>query len=339
LVADDESVETPVLAPIVEAEPGGDTLPRRAPAPLLIVALAVALAAAGALVARPLWRASRGAVHPQARYLPHRCDLFQSIRWPELVESGVLEKQTELPGLAMAGRCATFVENAGLEPRDVERINVGRAADGSGLLLVYRLTRPVGIDEIMEQPPFRAAEYQEEAIGGVLMYSHSAGGTAIAAPEEQVIINGDTELVRSALRRRGGFRGPSSALVETLDFSATCVAVTNGPPQPLVEGYLQESAPLAVSVLGTTDSFHYGSKMRLLRILHVGDNRAALGLWQSLRRSLGQTINNPETPDAVRQLLDEVQSTAVVAEVRIQVALEADSLSQECLDALSRLFQ
>jgi hypothetical protein len=117
------------------------------------------------------------------------------------------------------------------------------------------------------------------------------------------------------------------------------VAVTDGPPHSLFKAHFQDSAPLAASVLGTTDSFRYGPQTRLLRILHVGDQESALQLWQSLRRSLRDAEKDPETPEAVCQFLDDVKCTVVEAQVHIQVALEADRLSREYLDEINRLFQ
>ncbi|MFW6125276.1 MAG: hypothetical protein ACOC46_03940 [Pirellulales bacterium] len=177
------------------------------------------------------WYLFGGAIHPEARYLPPRCERFISIRWPELAPTGFARRFPELPGLNIAQRCATFLENAELPPREVERINAGQAADRTEWLIVYRLARGGVPEEFMAKPGLGQVEYEEDQVRGVAMYRYPASDTAVAFPEKGVIVNGSADMVRSSLRRwRSGFRGPSSELLETVDFNAMSVVLTDGPP-------------------------------------------------------------------------------------------------------------
>jgi hypothetical protein len=278
-------------------------------------------------------------VHAEARYLPARCDQFVSIRWPELAQSGLARVSTEMPGLMLSRRCRIFLRNAELAPQDVERINAGQAADRVDFLIVYRLARPVRPEEIMEKRPFRRAKYEREEVRGVPMYRHPTADSAVAFPEESVIINGNAELVRSALRRlRSGFRGPSSELLETLDFSAMSVVVTDGAPQDLLDAYLPADVRLTESIRGTVDRFDYGPTHHFLRELLADDEKTAAQLRQSLESSLTQAANAPKSPEPVRRMLASVDVSATEDRVRIELELEADQLSGESLEALDRLF-
>jgi hypothetical protein len=297
------------------------------------------LVAVGALAAGGWWLFAGGTVHPQARYLPDQCNVFLSLKWPDLVQSGFGPTADEMCGLGLVERCSKFLENAGLQPADVERINAGQAADGSGLVLVYRLTRPVLPEEIMERPRFSQARFEQGEVRGTPIYTHVLTDRAIAFPEEQVIVNGEAALVQAALERRGrGYRGPASRLLESLDFSAMCVRLTVGVPPSLREAHLGQCAHLADSVHGTTDCFEYGPEIELVRVLHLDSGRAAGELQQGLQSSVAAAVQDPSAPGAVRQTLAAAKVSAAENTVLIRVTLDASQLSQYSRDSLSRLF-
>ncbi|MBM4090745.1 MAG: hypothetical protein FJ276_15185 [Planctomycetes bacterium] len=332
LVTDEDAAESPEFVPVVTSGTSGTsgkTIGPRVIGWLLVAFLATGLCIAGAILAAPLYRAFRGGVHPQARYLPDHCARFQSIRWSNVVDAGWNDGRARLPGLAITDRCATFIGNAGLEPGDVDRVNVGCAADGSSLLLVYQLTRVVDIEEIMKRARFQAAGYEREMVRGVWMYACAAGGTAIAAPEPRVLINGDTPLVQRVLRRRDGWRDPRIPLLDTLDFSAASVTASDRVPPAFVKHWLKEAAPLADSVRGTVDSVQIGPMTRFARTIHAGDQQSAIQIWQAFRRALRECAGDTAAPPDVRQLLDEVKSVATDSEVRIRTTLDVDALSED----------
>jgi hypothetical protein len=297
------------------------------------------LAVVGGLLAGGWWLFSGGPVHPEARYLPARCHRFVSIRWPELAQSGFAEGRAKIPGLTLRERCAVFLRNAGLGPEEIERINAGQAADEVDFLIVYRLTRPVDPDEIMERPSFRLAKYEREEFRGLPMYRYGEADSAVAFPEESVILTGSTDLVRGALRRpRSGFRGPSSEMLETLDFSAMSVAVTDGVPRNLLDAHLDRDDPLARSIRGASDRFEYGATLHFVRELFVDGDTTPGRLQRSLENSLAQSADAPANSETVRQMLASVQVSAAEGKVQIHLDLEADQLSRDSLEALGRLF-
>jgi hypothetical protein len=309
-------------------------VPKPSPTDLAVLLALFALAALGGW-----WLFAAGPVHPEGRYLPARCEWFVSMRGEELAGSGLARRSDDLPGLALAKRCRTFLKNAGLAPRDVERINAGRAADGSGLLLVYRLARPIRPDEVMEKPSFRGAKYEEERIRGFPVYTNRLADSAIAFVEERVIVNGDAPLVLRAVRRpRRGFGGPASELLDGLDFSATSAGVWRGVPRSLRSGPWQPPADLAESIVGTTDCFNYGEKVDLRRVLHVPDAPTASRLQQSLQSSLAQAAGDRTHPEAMRRMLASVRVSAAEGHVSVELTVDADRLSDDSLESLGRLF-
>lgn len=301
---------------------------------------AAVLLAIGGLVAGGRWLFSGAPVHPQARYLPEDCEWFSSLRWSELAQSGFVQAPRELPGLALVERCRTFLGNAGLSPETVERINAGRAADGSGTILVYYLTRPVRPEDVMGRSPFRGsgpAKYEQETVRGVHLYTCTS--SAIAFPEERVIVNGDAQLVRKILRGRSrGFRDPLNQLVDTLDFSATCVMARPGEPKTLEGESLQKGLQKESRSQGVTDSFHYGPTVRLVRLMYFSDEQAIEDLRQSVQDSLREASQGRKTPEAVRQMLASAEVSNADGKIQIEFKLKASQLSPPVVQALARLF-
>jgi hypothetical protein len=299
------------------------------------VRIGAALVVVAALIAGGWWIWPAGPVHPEARYLPEDCDLFMSLNWQELVQTGFSQEPPETPGLTLARRCSVFLGNAKLQPGDIERINAGRLAGADQFVVVYRLTRSIDPEEIMGKKAFK--KYDKDEVRGKPVYT--LAGSAIAFPEEKLIVNGQTELVRSSVRRRGkGFSGPLCQFLETVDFSATCVVITPGLPPPFASAHLENAGDLATWVKGAVDSHRYGQTIRFLRSLRLGDERAAGRLQQSLQQSLAERAEDPENPEAVRQLLGSVQVSSAAGEVRIQLTLDADQLSKDALEGLKHVY-
>jgi hypothetical protein len=301
-----------------------------------LIRVAAIVAFGAAIIAGGWWLWPGSPVHPQARYLPENCDLFVSVHWQQLAKTGWTERRSQAPGLVLVDRCGVFLHNAKLQAGDIQRINAGRPAGGNTFVVVYRLTRPIDPEEVMGKNAFD--DYGKEKVRGKTVYT--LAGSAIAFPEENLIVNGPAELVQSAVRRRGKtFSGPLSPLLETLDFSATCVVVTPGLPSPLENSYLQGSANLASSVQGTVDTHEYGQTIQYLRSLRLGENEeAASQLQQSLQQSITSAAEDPENPKSVRKMLASVQVSAAAGEVTIQLDLDADQLTAENLQALNQLY-
>lgn len=285
-----------------------------------------------------------GPVHPEARYLPDGCNLFVSLRWPEVVQGGMAGSYKDMPGLIFAERCRVFLFNAGLGPEAVERVNGGRAADGSGTLAVYRLTRDVRPEEILDRPVFssgKKSRYQKETIRGIPVYVFTAGATAIAFPERRVIVTGETELLRRTLSSRWGRSGsPLGGLLAELNFSAASVVASVGSPKPFAAQRLQHSPQLPGRITGTTDAFFYGPTIRCVRTFHIDRQPAAAELQQALQNSISAASKDPKTSEAARALLAAVQvsSPGDKARVQMEVSLQRSQFSAKSLETLGRLF-
>ncbi|MCY2994520.1 MAG: hypothetical protein NTY19_42640, partial [Planctomycetota bacterium] len=306
------------------------------------VLVAIALSVGGT------WLLSGSSGPPQARYLPRDCDLVVSLKWSDLPPSGVASTRQkrpekvpeELPGLMLVERCRLFLRNAGLRDEDVERVNAGRAADGSGMVVVYQLSRAVQAQVVADLHPFRSRRKSAgplETIGGVPLYS--LGPTVIAFPEPQVVINGETELVRQVLGRWShGIAEPLRAYLQAADLSATSVVISARGPAPVLKDGLQVPSHLADMVRGTTASFRYGDQICLTRTFHLGDSRTGDELQTSLQSSLLAEAQDPKTPQSLRQVLTQTQVSASRGQVQIELTLPAAQLEGKSLEIVNRLF-
>ncbi len=313
----------------------------------LLVAAAVLVAVAGLSIGGT-WLLSGSSGPPQARYLPRDCDLVVSLKWSELPPSGAASTRQkrpekvaeELPGLMLVERCRLFLRNAGLRDEDVERVNAGRAADGSGMVVVYQLSRAVRAQVVADLHPFRSRRKSAgpmETIGGVPLYS--LGPTVIAFPEPQVVINGETELVRQILGRWShGIAEPLRAYLQAADLSATSVVISARGPAPVLKDGLQVPSHLADMVRGTTASFRYGDPICLTQTFHLGDSRTYTELQTSLQSSLSAVAQDPKTPQSLRQALTQMQVSPSRGQVQIELALPAAQLQGKSLEILNRLF-
>ncbi|MGA2030891.1 MAG: hypothetical protein ABSG68_01430 [Thermoguttaceae bacterium] len=320
----------------------------RAPSRQLKVAVAPAVKMAGAtllllaLLGGGWWLFFSGPrVHPQVRYLPEQCDLFLSMNWRELQRSGVEQAPQGLPGTMLVERCRRFLANAGLEAEDIERINAGRAAGGSGIVVVYRLTHAIQPEQIMNKPLFRAEQKStqtSETVCGTALYLFEV--SAIAFPDPRTIVNGDTQLLRRVLTRgKAGLGEPLRRfVVKELDFTAANVAAMPGLPQPLSEAYLRDHADLAQSVCATTDRFAYGPSGLFVRTFHMADEAAAIELQQALTSSLAVAGQNAKTPPEVRQICESLRVSVWESKVTMRLTMPSSPLSDPARACLNQLF-
>jgi hypothetical protein len=302
----------------------------------------LAVVATALLLGGGWWMLFGGPSHPQARYLPDDCDLFLALKWKELADSGAPLTCKDAPGLSVAEQCTTFLNNAGLSAADVEQINVGRAADGSGVVFVYRLARPVQPEDIMKRSAFRGKRKSplsaQETVGGIPLYVPRS--LAVAFPEPQVVVLGQIDLLRRTLgRRRHGFRGRLGRLVQDLDWSSAVSVAAAGVPGPLADAYLRGAGGPSGSLDGTTDEFRYGPTLRFARTFHLGKGSSPGEIQESLKTALAEAVNNPRTPAAARPVLSSIEVTAGEGKVRVETTLSADRFSADVVKSLSPLFQ
>jgi hypothetical protein len=309
--------------------------PRRNPR---AAGIGLGAAALVALAAGAWWLFSGPRIHPEARYLPAACQRFVSIRWSLLAGTGIDPSASEAPGLIPIQRCRIFLKNAAIEPAEVERINVGVAADGEGTLLVYRLTRPVRAEAILESPPFRDPQKRSpppKTVGGVVLYP--LGRTALAFPDSRTIVNGETDLLKETLARRGTFADPLNRLLGTLDFSAPVVIASVGAGEPM-QSLLQRSGVKSEAISGTTDCFQPGPTVPLLCVLHLRDRRSADSVAAALQRAMLETAEDPKTAQAVRRLLAGSRVWAADGKVQVQWTVQGDATGVQSLALLKPLF-
>jgi hypothetical protein len=306
----------------------------------------LALVAAGLLLcgaaAGGWWLVGGTPPCPQARYLPVQCDWFTSMNWASLPPDARLAA-AKLPGLAIANRCGVFLENAGFQPEDIRRIRAGRAADGSGIVVVYELNRPVVPEQFMEREAFHSArkkEIDKETIRGVPVYHLRA--SSLAFPDAQTIVNGDTELLGQVLRHGGSaLQEPIGRLVRAVEPAAMDVVVTAGPPRPLLEKFLPNRDYLAAAMLGSTEQVQFGPTLRLERTFHFENTAAAEEFRAALRTSLSTAARGSTMPEAVRKLLALAEISASENKVALRLSLPAswtDRLSPDVQDTLKQLF-
>jgi hypothetical protein len=299
----------------------------------VVVAVAVVLGVGS------LWLFSGSNGPAQTRYLPRDCEHIISLKWSDLSASSLVPARQELPGLALADRCRLFVRNAALRDVDIERVIAGQAADGSGTVVVYHLTRPVRGQLVADLKPFRARRKSDgpsEEVRGVPIYS--LGPTVLAFPEPQVIVNGEAELVRQVLRRWShGLAKPLSDYLQAADPSASTVVVAARAPQEHLQNDLRVPGRLVDAVRGTTVTLQYGETIRLTRTLHVEDAPLGDELRGALQTALARLVQDPKTPAPLRQALQQAQLSASPGQVQMQVALPAAMFRGTPPELLQRL--
>lgn len=303
-----------------------------------VVALVLLLAAVAA--AGSAWWLFHAPGHSQSRYLPRRSEWFLTMDWPGLARSRFSRAAKDTPGLRLTERVRVFAQNAGLGHRDIERVTVGGTADGANLVLVYRLTRPLRPEKIADRPNFKALRKTDgpsETVRGTPVYY--VGPSAIAFPEPQVIVNGDLELVREVLRARSaGIAGPLEELLETADFSTTCLDISLGVPSPLRDAFLQEYADLADTVVATATNCTYGSMVKFRRSLHVRDPAAVEELRTCVEQSIRKGVQDSRNDEDLRTLLGAVRVSKSAQAVHIELEVVADAVQPESVRQLRQLF-
>ena len=165
--------------------------------------LSGAAVAIGGLFWLASWLFSAAAL-PQTRCLPEECDWFASISWPKAAGGRLAAAAPGAELRALVQRCTIFLGNAQLQATDVDSIVAGRAADGSGTIVVYRFAHPINCEKIMACPAFRdigKSEETKETIGGAAVFLLPAW--AIAFLDSRTIVSGEKQLVRQVLKRAG----------------------------------------------------------------------------------------------------------------------------------------
>jgi len=301
---------------------------------MAVALLLAALAAAGS------WWLFRTQGHPQSKYLPRSSELFLSMKWPSLARSRFFQAAKDAPGLRLVERVRVFAQNAGLGYRNIERVTAGGTADDGNLIVVYRLARPIPPEKIADRPNFRTLRKTDgpsETVRGTPVYY--VGPSALAFPEPQVIVNGDLELVREVLRARSaGIAGPLEELLETADFSTTCLEMSVGVPPPLRDSFLQAYADRADTVVATATNYTYGSMVKFRRTLHVRDPEAVEGLRTSAEQSIRKAARDDRCDEKLRALLSEIHVSKSAQAVHIELEALADALPPETVKQLRQLF-
>jgi hypothetical protein len=286
------------------------------------------------------WWSSSGSRDPRAKYLPQQCDLFVSLNWKDLQQTAATRVSKGLPGFMLVERARVFLANAGLKDRDVERVTAGRAADGSGLIVVYHLKLDIEPKRVVDRQKFReflVPKGPRDVVRDVTVYS--LGATALAFPEPQVIINGETELVRDVLRRpSAGISQPLERLLPTLDFSSTSVAAAADVAEPFRSAFLGPNQPGTSTPVANTTSCRYGATIRYERTL-CPDQTARAGVTAiGLQQAIREMARDSRTPKAAETLLEAVQVTTGDGQVQLRLALQESALGPETLEFLRRLF-
>jgi len=299
------------------------------------------LAVVGGLAVGAWWLLFPDSVHPQARYLPEDCDWFTSLDWQQCAASGWPGVPNGTLVAMLLLRCRVFLTNAGLPNDAVERINAGRAADGAGMVVVYRLTRAIKPDEVLQKRAFRGKDksrYVPETIGGVPVFVYQT--VALAFPEPKVILSGDLFIIRKVLTRwSSGVRDPMKSLLGSLDFSIAAVSAAVGAPKPLLTTHLQDCKPLESSISGTCDSCEFGETVRFVRIIHVAESQAAEQIQRSLKRSLAETAKKLKASETTRKTLASIEISGSEDGVKMAVSLRKEELNGPLLPTLTGLFQ
>ncbi len=278
-------------------------------------------------------------VLPQTRCLPEQCDWFASICWPKAAGGQLAGAAPGAELRALVQRCSIFLRNADLQTADVDSIAAGRAADGSGTIVVYRLAHPIDCEKIMRCPAFReigqSAE-NKETIGGAAVFLLPA--SAIAFPDSRTIISGEKGLVRQVLNRwRPALRGPLEPFVRRLDFSAAGATAALGAPKALRDAHLRRRGELASAVLGTTEEIRGEKELEISRTLRFDSPPSAEDFCKTLRRSLADASRASGAADNVREALSKLEINAagnqVVLKLRLPGGIDAASL-RETIDSL-----
>ena len=299
-----------------------------------VVLLLAALAAAGC------WWLLRAQGHPRSRYLPSRSEWFLTMDWPALARSRFFRAAKDTPGLRLTERVRVFAQNAGLGHRDIERVTAGGTADGNNVVVVYRLTRPLRPEKIADRPNFKALRKTDgpsETVRGTPVYY--VGPSAIAFPEPQVIVNGDLELVREVLRARSaGIAAPLEELLETADFSTTCLEISVGVPPPLRDSFLQAYADRADTVVATATNYTYGSLLKFRRTLQARDPAAVEELRTCAEQSIRKAAQDSRCDENLRTLLSSVHVSKSALAVHIELEVLPDAVPPETVRQLRQLF-
>jgi hypothetical protein len=286
------------------------------------------------------WSLSSGACDPHAKYLPQPCDLFVSLNWKDLQQTAATRVSKDLPGFMLVERARVFLANAGLKDRDVERVTAGRAADGSGLIVVYHLTLDVEPKRVVDRQRFReflVPKGPRDVVRDVTVYS--LGATALAFPEPQVIINGETELVRDVLRRpSAGIAQPLDRLLSTLDFSSSSVVAAADVSESFRAAFLDPNQSGVRGPMTSTTSCRYGATIRYQRTLGPQQTAPANVTVPHLQQAIQNLARDSRTSKPAQTLLEAVQVTTADGQVQLRLEMPDSALGPDTLEFLRRLF-
>lgn len=277
--------------------------------------------------------------HPQSRYLPPHSSWFLSMDWQVLAQPRFYHASKDSPGLTLARRIEVFTRSAGLAHRDIERVTAGGNLDGTRLIVVYRLTRPVRPEEIADLPNFRDLRKTggpSERVARSPVYH--VGPSAIAFPEPQIIVNGDRDSVVQVLRARtAGIAEPLERLLETADFSTTSLEMSAGLP-PEMAAFLQLSGGPADAVIATATNHTYGFNVSFRRTIQLGDAAAAGELKIRVEQAIQNVIADKKTGEPLGNLLKAVSVSQSGDAVQLELELPVDVVPLELLPKLGGLF-
>jgi len=308
--------------------------------PLIVVAVAIMLLAAGGLVAAwMLISGGSGASHA-LRYLPDDCDVVLSVNVSPILDSKIYQRvKSENPEVDQTQQ--KFVQTFGVSFSDLSRITVGLKASKEEPVVVAEFAKSIDQKALLGK---LLSEWKDEKQGGYTVYvSPKRFDPSVCFPDDRTAIIGTTEQLKAVLERNGAakFSSALQARVDQLDFSqalAVGAVIPEDVDLPELPGLpMGMPNPLAMleGIQAATFHVHIGSDLRLsaaavCKDAETAENMKAAvdGLLAMVRQGMEGDQMTPDERQLARELMDSIEINRTGSNISLRMAISENVINR-----------
>jgi hypothetical protein len=215
-----------------------------------------------------------------------------------------------------------FTEEVGLKFEEMQRVTLGGSPKDRGPIVVMELKQAVTPAAFLAR--LRNQDWQEENVGGETIHVDGRNGRdAWYFPDDRTIVGGPTDMIRQVIspNRKPTLSKSLRGYVDRLDFAQALVLMFI--VEDTQEFFLPPIIPKADPEQFKAFVFqgNVGTDARFTADLVCRDATTAAVLEQTIKAGLEQLRNEQDVPEAVRELLDAIQTSVAGDKVQGKATL------------------
>ena len=313
----------------------------RFPAACILAALLTAWlfsATGGVCEARPVIPELRTPLGKALRWVPDGANILMSFNVGAILRSEAAKTLIKEFPKVREELEEEFTREVGLKFEEMQRVTLAGSPKDRGPIVVMELNQAITPAAFLAR--LRNQDWQEEDVGGETIHVDGRNGRdAWYFPDDRTIVGGPTDLIRQVVipDRKPSLSKPLRGYVDRLDFAQGFIVTFI--VEDTEKHFLPPIIPMADPEQFKAFVFqgNVSTDARFTADLVCRDTATAIALEQTIKMGLDQVKNEQGIPEAVRELLDAIQTSVAGDKVQGKATLPMRllrALAQAIADAM-----